>query len=30
MNIYAAVIKEIVHIMQERKVPIPVRPDQGH
>jgi mannonate dehydratase len=25
-----AVIKEIVHIMQERKISIPVRPDHGH
>jgi mannonate dehydratase len=25
-----AVIKEIVKVMQERKVSIPVRPDHGH
>ena len=25
-----AVIKELVHVMQERKISIPVRPDHGH
>jgi len=25
-----AVIKEIVHVMQERKICIPMRPDHGH